>query len=145
MFQQKTEEISERAKGLERWNPGSSQYNQLEEEITRARAQVNAEMALKKKEFMLREANIYYTVYNQIVDEVAEFCPRHGLTLVLRFNSETIDPQNTESVRKGVMRDVVYQTGRNITQQILDRINRHVPPNNAGAVSNRNMVPRARQ
>jgi Skp family chaperone for outer membrane proteins len=135
MFRKKTEDITKMAEGLTQFHPGTPQYNQLEEKITHERAQLQAEMALKKKEFMLREANIYYTVYNQVIDEVSDFCQRHGVNLVLRFNSEKIEPQSPESVMKGVNRNVVYQVNSNITNQILEQINRHIP-NNAGGVSN---------
>ncbi len=139
MFRKKTEDITKMAEGLSQFHPGMPQYNQLEEKITHERAQLQAEMALKKKEFMLREANIYYTVYNQVIDVVSDFCQRNRVNLVLRFNSEKIEPQNPESVMKGVNRNVVYQTSSNITNQILERINRHVggQDNNAGGLGSR--------
>lgn len=146
MFRKKGEEINKMVEGLEQYRPGTIEYNQQEAEITRARANLQAEMALKKKEFMLKEANIYFTIYNQVIDEVAEFCSRHGVRLVLRYNSEGIDPQKPDSVMKGVNRNVVYQVNSNITNQILQQINRYAPdPNTAGGVGHRPGAPVRRQ
>jgi Skp family chaperone for outer membrane proteins len=126
-FRQATEQISEMAKELNRWKPGSPEYNEIEEKVTVARGELQTKMALKKKEFMLREARIYHDVYDEIVQTVAYFCDRHGISLVLRYSSEAIEPQNATSVMKGVNRNVVYQRSVNITYDILSMIN---PPTN---------------
>jgi Skp family chaperone for outer membrane proteins len=127
-FQEKNKQIAEMAEGLKRYNPGTPEYNRLEEDVMRARADLQTQMALKKKELMLKEAGIYHRVYEEIVNEVAYFCERHGISLVLRYSSEKIDPQNANSVRAGVTRNVVYQRSVNITYDILERIRQMDPP-----------------
>jgi hypothetical protein len=123
-FRQETERITKMVQEeLNHWKPGSAEYNAAEEKITRARADLNTEMALKKKEFMLREAQIYYDVYDEIVKATADFCSRYGINLVLRYNSEPIEPQNAASVMKGVNRNVVFQRSVNITYDILAMLN----------------------
>jgi Skp family chaperone for outer membrane proteins len=122
-FRGETDRITKMAQEMSRFKPGSAEYNLEEEKITRARAQLQTEMALKKKEFMLREAKIYYHVYDEIVKVTADFCARYGISLVLRYNSEPIEAQNANSVMKGVNRNVVFQKSVNITYDILDMIN----------------------
>ena len=122
-FRGETERITKMVQELNRWKPGSAEYNAEEERITRARAGLQTEMALKKKEFMLREAKIYYDVYDEIVKVTSDFCARYGISLVLRYNSEPIEAQNANSVMKGVNRNVVFQKSVNITYDILAMIN----------------------
>jgi Skp family chaperone for outer membrane proteins len=122
-FRGESEELAKRMQGLSRWKPGSADYNAEEEKITRARADLQMRMQREKKKFMLREAKIYYQVYDEIVNVTAKFCQRYGISLVLRYNSEAIDSDNAGSVMKGVNRNVVFQKSVNITYDILALLN----------------------
>ena len=61
---------------------------------------------------------------DEIVAEVNSFADQHGFALVLRFNSEAIDAKNRQSVLEGVNRAVVVQKNLNITNAIIDRLER---------------------
>ena len=108
---------------LQENRPGTPDYKKLEEQIAGFQAQVQAKTQLKRKDFLENEARIYYNVYNEIVKEVSYFSQRQGIDLVVRFNSEQIDPQNRKSVLEGVNRAVVYQNRLNITYEISERLN----------------------
>jgi len=125
LFRSQRKQIADMAEGLKELNPGTPEYSRREEKITRAEVKLQADMALKRKEFMLREARIYYDIYTEIVKEVEYYSRQHGIGMVLRYNSEPIDPQKGNSVMKGVNRNVVYQRNRNITTDILNRL---IPP-----------------
>ena len=84
---------------------------------------MQADTALKRKDFLQREARVYYNVYAEVVKEVEYFAQRQGIDLVVRFNSGQIDPQDRKSVLEGVNRAVVYQRHLNITSHILNRLN----------------------
>jgi hypothetical protein len=77
---------------------------------------------------MEREAKVCYTAYNEVLQQVTEFANRNSIGLVLRFNSEEIDPDERGSVLQGVNRTVVYQRNLNITGPILERLNRGAAP-----------------
>ena len=49
--------------------------------IATKQAQINLKMSLQKKEFMEREALIYYQVYTEIEKEVAAFAQRYNIDL----------------------------------------------------------------
>jgi Skp family chaperone for outer membrane proteins len=121
-FGGKRNEISQMAEGLKGFNVGSPDYNALEEKITEAQVRLQADMAKRKKEIVQKEAQSYFTVYREIEQEVQYFCERYGVNLVLRYNSEDIDPTNPQSVMQGVNRTVVYQSRVNITLDILARL-----------------------
>ncbi len=80
----------------------------------------------KKKEFLDREAKIYYGVYQEIVNEVEAFANENGIAIVIRFNSEEIT-QDRNAVLEGINRAVVYQSKSNITNAIIERLVRKSP------------------
>ena len=106
--------------------PGSPQYKQQEELIATKQAQIQLKMNLQKKEFMEREAKIYYQVYTEIEKEVAMFAQRYGINLVLRYNKVDMSPENRQQVLAGVNRAVVYQNKIDITDDILRKLNPQV-------------------
>lgn len=130
------EEIKKMAQDLQSpGNPyaaGSPQYKQQEELIATKQAQVQLKMNLQKKEFMEREAKIYYNVYTEIEAEVKRFATRYNINLVLRYNDIDMSPDNRQQVLAGVNRAVVYQNNIDITDDILRVLN---PPTGGGGVN----------
>jgi Skp family chaperone for outer membrane proteins len=119
------QKLAERMKEFE---TGSPDYKKIDEEMARITAEVQVETQRKRKEFLEQEAKLYNNTYNEIVDEVTRFARQHGIALVLRFSSEAINPDDRQSVLQGVNRSVVYQDRLNITDIILQQINRNGPP-----------------
>ncbi len=109
---------------LREYQPGSPDYKKLEEELAKLSAELQVDMAIKKKDFMDREARAYYQAYQEVLEHVTAFAHKHGIGLVLRFNDEPIDPQERASVLQGVNRSVVYQRDLNITGAIVQELNR---------------------
>jgi len=126
MTDQQTQIRAEREK-LGQYKPGTTEYKRIEEQIARMSMEIQLEGAKRQKDFMEREAQEYYKTYKELQDAVAEFAGRNGISLVLRYNSQEIDPSKRESIMQGVNGMVVYQNGLNITELILDRINRGTP------------------
>ena len=112
------------AEKMKEFETGSPDYKKIDEEMARITAEVQVETARKRKEFLQQEAKLYNNTYNEVVDEVTRFARQHGIALVLRFSSETVDPDDRQSVLQGVNRSVVYQDRLNITNLILEQINR---------------------
>ena len=88
-------------------------------------------MSSKKKTILERETQIYYNVFQEINYEVRNFADRHGISLVLRYNSEPVDTSNPQSVRAEINKSVVYQRNIDITDSVLNELNRRAvaPPN----------------
>ena len=55
--------------------------------MARKQADGQAQTQLKRKEFLEREAMIYYKTYTDISSVVQQFAEKYGIALVLRFNS----------------------------------------------------------
>ena len=123
-FLLRQKEVEKQAQQLKTFKPDSAEYKQLEADAARSQAQIQAEMALKRKEFLEKEALVYYTIYNEIQKEVKALADTYNIGLVLRFSADAMDPADRQSVLQGVNRPVVYQRNLNITYQILDRLQR---------------------
>ena len=109
---------------------GSQDYKRLEEELASVHTQLQLETGRKRKEILDREARVYYNAYKEIEQKVAVFADSYGVGLVLRFSSEDMDPTKRDSVLAGVNRAIVFQRNLNITNDILNELNRSTPPAN---------------
>lgn len=124
-FQNQGEQIKAAVARLKTLQPSSSDFKQLEADTARRQGQVQADMALKRKEFLEQEAQAYYNTYQQVKQEIKVFAESNRIGLVLRYSSEQIDPSNRQSVMQGVNQPIVYnQGGLDITKYIVDRITR---------------------
>ena len=117
------QQLQTKMEGLKSFSPSSPEYRNLEAELARADADLRVKAGLKKKEFLEREARVYYDVYKEIESTVAVFCQRYSIDLVLRFNGEDMKPDDRNSVLQGVNKAVVFQRGRDITSSILQALN----------------------
>ena len=127
---------------LKQFKPGTPEYTELEKTLAGMRADLQVETQLKNKEMALREAQIFYSAYNEVQQQVAKFSGEYGISMVLRFEQNEIDPANLQSVRMGLSRPVVYVYPQlDITGEIIKRLNAGVPPAN---VSRAPQVPRGR-
>jgi Skp family chaperone for outer membrane proteins len=120
---------------LAAFKPGSLEYKQKEEELARMQSDLQVQVGLKRKEFLEQEARVYFHVYRDIEQVVAQFAQRYRIDLVLRFNGDPMKEDDRASVLQGVNRAIVYQNGRDITQNILAELNRIYPPAPAPATT----------
>ena len=130
----KRKELATEGEKLKDFEPSSPEYKRIEQSLASRSADLQVEMQLKRKGFLEREAQVYHEAYTEVVNHVSRFANQYGFGLVLRFNSKKIDPTKRDSVLQGVNRAVVYQNRLNITQPIIDNLNRSLPPKN---ISNR--------
>ncbi len=104
-------------------------FKQIEEEITRRRADLAVKIELQRREFQQRQAKIYLTVYRQVQDQASMVCAQYGYDIVLRFNGDPVDVENPQSVLTYINRPVVwYESQRDITPIVLDQIRKRLGP-----------------
>ncbi len=113
---------------LELYKPGTKEYKDVEESIARLKLEVQLESAKRQKEFMEREAQVYFNAYREVEAVVSDFAQRNRIGLVLRYNGEEMDPSQRDSIMQGINRIVVYQDRLDITSMVLDLLNRGTPP-----------------
>lgn len=110
---------------LEQERPGTPNYKQLEEAIAKRRADLQVQMGLQRKEFMLREAKLYHSVYQEIEQVVRYYATQNNIALVLRFNGEPADPDDPDSILREINKPVIYFAPTlDLTPVVLEALNR---------------------
>jgi Skp family chaperone for outer membrane proteins len=112
---------------------GTPEYKKIEGQLVSKAATTQAGMALKRREFLDREAKIYYHAYTEVSELVKDYALRNNVTLVIAYNSNPIDNSNRQSIFSGVNRQIVFQQINDITPIIIQRLNRGTPPATVGA------------
>jgi len=136
----KRDALHQMAQKLEEFRVGSPEFKNLEEDITRQQADLNAQISLQRKSFLEREATVLYDTYQSVLEHVRYYSETKGISLVMRFTGDPIDPNNPEEIVRGVNRPLVYfHPNIDITPIILDMANSTVPgrPAAQGAVGSR--------
>ena len=106
---------------------GSDEYLELEEKITAGRSALQARIASEKRRFTRQEAAVYAEVYKEIRGAVSDYSQEKGIRLVLRFNREPMNESDPNSVMRSVNRDIVFEDGLDISDEILRRVNAGEP------------------
>ena len=145
-LKQRRTEIEALMKQTEGFKRDSPDYKQLDTEITRKKIDLNAEVAMQKKDFVEREAKMYFNVYQEVLDAVTYFSEQNRISLVLRFNGDPTEVGDPQDILKQLNKSVVYyHKSIDITPYILRDLNRggagtgpHGPPvpNTTGARPN---------
>ena len=70
---------------------------------------IQGQIALKRKEVCAAcETRLYFNAYHEISDEVTIFCQQRGISMVMNFNGDAIDPENPDTVARGISNKMVY-------------------------------------
>jgi Skp family chaperone for outer membrane proteins len=118
------EKVSQKEQQRNAYKVGSAEYKQLDEEVARMMADFNLKMGRLRKDFLEREAKVYYQTYLEVVDAVNMYAKRQNIGLVLRFNGEPVDPNRREDVLREINKPVVVQDQIDITPDVLLLLNR---------------------
>ena len=117
------------AERLKNFRKGTADYRAIEEELTQKQADLSVRVQLQKKEFLQREAKIFYNVYREIQDELNYYASQTGVTMVVRTSSEQPDVENPQEVLAYLNRDVVWNAQQiDITNYIINRLNQRYGP-----------------
>lgn len=123
MMRTEQEKLAAEAEVLKQIDPKSPEFKAKETEISKRLAELQVTQSQKGREISEKEARLYFDTYVEVTQQIANYADRNGIGLVMRFNSEPIDSTNRQSVIEGVNREVVYQVGRDITNQVIATIN----------------------
>jgi Skp family chaperone for outer membrane proteins len=122
------EKIAQNEQQRNTYNAGSAEYKKLDEEVARQMADFNLKMGRLRKDFLEREAKVYYQTYLEVVDAVKYYAKRQSIGLVLRFNGEPVDPAKRDDVLREINKPVVLQDQIDITPDVLVLLNRDQQP-----------------
>jgi Skp family chaperone for outer membrane proteins len=128
--------IQQLSEQLKEYTVGTPQYKQLESQIVGRMADLNAQAQLQRKEFLLKESQIYHIVYQEIQQVVGYYAASQGLSAVIKFNGDAVKENNPDDVLRSINQDMVwYRPELDITPIILQQLN------GRGASANRTNTP----
>lgn len=107
---------------------GSKEFKETEEEMARANTDLRLKMEQQRREFLEREARIYYDGYAEVYNVVTTLAERNDIKLVLRFSSDSMKADDRGSVLQSVNRPVIYQKNLNITSLVIKALGGTPPP-----------------
>lgn len=121
---QERDAIRSQAEKLQDFRKGTAEYKALEEELTKRQADLSFKVQMQKKEFLEKEAQIFFTIYQEVQQEVAYYASATGVSMVLRSTGAQADIQNPQEVLAFINRDIVWNAQQlDITNYILERLN----------------------
>jgi Skp family chaperone for outer membrane proteins len=106
------------------FNVGSAEYKKYDEEMARMMAEFQLKTGKLQKDFMERQAKLYYQTYLEVASKVNEYAKRNNIGMVMRFNGEPVDPNQREQVMRDINKQVVMQNSIDITPDVLQLLNR---------------------
>ncbi len=121
------EKIAAQEQERNKYNVGSPEYKKMDDDIAKQMAEFNLKMGRLRKDFLEREAKVYYQTYLEVVDAVKYYAKQHNIGLVLRFNGEPVDPNRRDDVLREINKPVVVQDQIDITPDVIAMINRDQP------------------
>lgn len=121
-IEQQMEAIQNEAQSLGQYAVGSSERNQMEASLEQKQTSLRTKARQAEADLLNREAKIYFDTYQQMQTVVASLADQHGISLVIRFDSEKIDSENRAEVIKGVNRAVVFHRRIDLTNMVIQNM-----------------------
>ena len=111
--------IQEAAQAVLKIEVGESR-NQQESAIEQRQAALRTKARQLEMDLLKQEAKIYHQTYEQMQAVVAKLAGEFGISLVMRFDSSPINPENRAEVIKGVNRTVVFHDHLDLTTKVIE-------------------------
>lgn len=97
------------------------------EELKKIQADLQAKIAAKRQRFLADEAQLYFDSYERISEVVEQIAGEREIGIVLRHNSEPLNPADRASVLQGVNRAVIHSNVPDLTKDVLAVLNGRKP------------------
>jgi Skp family chaperone for outer membrane proteins len=108
---------------LKRAKPGSADQARLQQELNEKTAEYQKYQKEQMERLQKEQNQTIKETYEQISAEIRRIAEERGLKLVLRFQEENLDMRFPQKVIETVNRQVLYQNGLDITEEVLQALN----------------------
>jgi hypothetical protein len=102
---------------------GSIERQEAQTKIDLDTRTMELDVNAQKAKFMQQEAQIYLETYESVLAIISDYAEEQKIGLVLRFNDSPIERADLQKVMQQLNKQVLYQKGADITQEILRRAN----------------------
>ena len=100
--------------------------NKREADLEQQHTHLRTTTRQAESELLSQEARVYFDTYREMQAVVEAIAQSNGLSLVLRFDSESVDPNNRNEVIKGVNRAVVFHRQLDLTKLVSEELNKRM-------------------
>ncbi len=130
--------LMQEAQGLKEYEPASPEFKAEETRLAQKSAAKEVEQRSKMRDLMKKEAQLHFDTYNEIKGIIAQYAQQEGMKIVMRYNSQEIDPSVPASIMQKVNGSIVFHTNqKDITQEIVGQIARTYAASRGDAVNRR--------
>ena len=131
--QQMQQALQQEAQGLREYEPTSPEFKAEETRLAQKSAAKEVEQRNKMRDLMKKEAQLHFDTYNEIKAMIAEYAQKQGVRMVMRYNSQEIDPSVPASIMQKVNGSIVFHTNqKDITEEVVGQIARTYAASNGG-------------
>ena len=116
------QEARKRVEDIQNYAPGTDKYKQAAEENVKWQSEKDAEFRIKKNDIAERQAKAIFDAYREIEKEVARVATDYRISVVLTYDSRDYTAQMDP--RMYVNRAVIFQSKRDITNEVLTGLNK---------------------
>jgi Skp family chaperone for outer membrane proteins len=119
-FQSKLEELQQQ---LELVESGSDDEKDLRRRHKAKTAEFEDYRREQSGKFLKAESTIYRGIYEMVAAEISKYSREHNIDLVMRANLGPIEETDPQKPLENLNRQVVYENGLDITDDIIAAIN----------------------
>ena len=110
---------------MKTFKPGTTEFAKLEKQQGQLTLEFETFRKSSQRTLMQKEADIYKTVYLEAMEIVEKTAKHFGYTLVMRFNSESIEGEDLQKLQIGLNRVIVYhQAEDDLTDGVIGYLNK---------------------
>lgn len=117
-------ELETTASQLRKVQPGSPEQQRLQVLAVKLQTELRQFVEQERQKLQKREVGVLVASQADINEQVKKICQTRGLKLVLRQNELPTEDQPLQEVLKNLGRDVIYQDGLDITEEVLKALNK---------------------
>ena len=108
---------------LKMHKPGSAEHARIQKELQGKAADYKKFQEEMQRKLAEEQAANYLSTYQIVVEEIQRIAEMRGLKLVVNFSSEVIDQTDPKKAVQFMSRQVLYQNGLDITDDVLQAVN----------------------
>lgn len=116
-------ELESTANQLRKAAPGTPDQLKFQQQLLKLQNELRVYVETERQKIQKREVSALITTQKDVDEQIKKICKERGVKLVLRQNSAPEENQSLQEVIKNLNRDVIYQEGLDITDDVLKALN----------------------
>jgi Skp family chaperone for outer membrane proteins len=108
---------------LDLQKPGSAEFARIQKELAEKGTEFQRVQKEQAEQLQKEQTEAISVTYKDIVEEIQRIAEKRGLRLVLRSQGDVTETLNPQKLAESVNRQVLYQNGLDITDEVMQAFN----------------------